>query len=54
MTPSAKCKQREIEQFEKLFGPYPGAPEGEPTPEDEKTIKAAIKRHREALRQRHL
>ena len=41
-----QMQQREIEQFERLFGAYPGAPEGEPTVEDERAIKAAIDRHR--------
>ncbi len=42
-----QMQQREIEQFERLFGEYPGAPQGEPTPGDEKAIKAAVARHRE-------
>ncbi len=43
-----QMQQREIEQFERLFGGYPGAPQGEPTAEDDEAIKAAIQRHREA------
>lgn len=43
-------QQREIEQFERLFGGYPGAPQGEPAPEDDEAIKAAIQRHRESAR----
>jgi putative addiction module CopG family antidote len=43
-----QMQQREIEQFERLFSQYPGAPQGEPTAEDDKAIKAAINRHREA------
>jgi len=43
-----QMQQREIEQFERLFGGYPGAPQGEPTPEDDQSIKAAIGRHRRA------
>ena len=43
-----QMQQREIEQFERLFGQYPGAPQGEPAPEDDEAIKAATNRHREA------
>ncbi len=43
-----QMQQREVEQFERLFGEYPGAPQGEPMSEDEEAIKAAIKRHRKA------
>jgi len=43
-----QMQQREIEQFERLFSDYSGAPGGEPTTEDDKTIKAAISRHRVA------
>lgn len=43
-----QMQQREIEQFERLFGHYPGAPEGEPSAEDDAVIKAAIARHRTA------
>jgi Arc/MetJ-type ribon-helix-helix transcriptional regulator len=39
---------REIEQFERIFGDYPGAPQNEPTTEDDEAIKAAIYRHRAA------
>lgn len=45
-----QMQQREIEQFERLFGDYPGSPQGEPTTEDDKAIKAAIHRHRDAKR----
>jgi len=45
-----QMQQREIEQFERLFGQYPGAPQGEPTPENDEAIKAAINRHRNAKR----
>jgi putative addiction module CopG family antidote len=41
-----QMQQREIEQFERLFGDYPGAPQSEPTTEDDEAIKAAIQRHR--------
>ena len=43
-----QMQQREIEQFERLFGDYPGAPQNEPTAEDEEAIKAAVNRHRAA------
>jgi putative addiction module CopG family antidote len=43
-----QMQQREIEQFERLFGEYPGAPQGEPTTEDDQAIKSAINRHRAA------
>jgi putative addiction module CopG family antidote len=42
-----QMQQREIEQFERLFADYPGAPQGEPKTEDDKAIKAAINRHRD-------
>lgn len=41
-----QMQQREIEQFDRIFGEYPGAPQGEPTAEDDAAIKAAIHRHR--------
>jgi putative addiction module CopG family antidote len=41
-----QMQQREIEQFERIFGDYPGAPQGEPTDEDHAGIQAAILRHR--------
>jgi putative addiction module CopG family antidote len=44
-----QMQQREVEQFERLFGNYPGAPAGEPTARDDKAIKAAIHRHRAKL-----
>lgn len=43
-----QMQQREIEQFERLFGDYPGSPQGEPRAGDDKAIRASIKRHREA------
>jgi putative addiction module CopG family antidote len=43
-----QMQQRELEQFERLFGDYPGAPSGEPTAQDDKAIQAAIHRHRDA------
>jgi len=43
-----QMQHREIEQFERLFGDYPRAPKGEPTPEDDRRIKAAIDQHRAA------
>jgi len=46
-------QQHELEQFERLFGDYPGAPPGEPSGQDERAIKAAIKAHRDARRSRH-
>ena len=47
-----QMQQREIEQFERLFCDYPGAPQGEPTPEDYEAMKAAINRHRAAKKTR--
>lgn len=47
-----QMQQREIDEFGRVFGDYPGAPKGEPTPADEKAIGDAIKRHREAVRRR--
>lgn len=41
-----KLQEREIEQFERVFGDYPGAPQGEPTDEDHAALKTAIQRHR--------
>ena len=41
-----QMQQREMEQFEKVFGNYPGAPQGDPTSADEEAIDAAIRRHR--------
>jgi putative addiction module CopG family antidote len=46
-----QMQQRELEQFERIFGDYPGAPQGEPTIEDELAINAAVKRHRVSKRQ---
>ena len=45
-----RMQQREIEQFARLFSDYSGAPGGEPTTKDDKAIKAAISRHRAAMR----
>ena len=45
-----QMQQREIELFERAFGDYPGAPRGEPTPEDTAAIKTAIGRHRDGRR----
>jgi Arc/MetJ-type ribon-helix-helix transcriptional regulator len=45
-----QMQQREIGQFERVFGDYPGAPQGEPGAHDAKAIRAAIKRHRDARR----
>jgi putative addiction module CopG family antidote len=39
-------QQREIDQFDRLFGDYPNAPQGEPTREDEQAIQAAVARCR--------
>jgi putative addiction module CopG family antidote len=41
-----QMQQREMEQFERLFVDYPGAPQGEPATADDKAIKAAVNRHR--------
>ena len=43
-----QMQQREMEQFERIFGEYPGAPQGEPTDGDHAAIHAAIQRHRSA------
>ena len=45
-----QMQQRQIEQFDRVFGEYPGAPQGNPQPEDVEAINAAIKRHRESKR----
>src|SRR5438045_2202518 len=42
-----QMQQRELQEFERLFGDYSGAPKGEPTTEDEAAIRSAIQRHRE-------
>jgi putative addiction module CopG family antidote len=47
-----QMQQQEIEQFEPLFGSYPGAPEGEPSAEDDQAIKAAIKTDRDSRRRK--
>lgn len=41
-----QMQEREIEQFDRLFGSYPKAPQGEPTDEDNAAMKSAIERHR--------
>jgi putative addiction module CopG family antidote len=45
-----QMQQREVEQFQQIFGDYPGVPPGEPTAEDESAIQAGIKRHRDSRR----
>jgi putative addiction module CopG family antidote len=45
-----QMQQREIEQFERVFGEYPGAPQGEPAAEDEAFIRTSVQRHRESKR----
>ena len=45
-----QMQQREMEQFERIFHDYPGAPPGEPTQKDHAAIHAAIQRHRGARR----
>ena len=47
-----QMQQREIEQFERVFGDYSGAPQGEPTAKDEESVLAAIKHHRDGKRRR--
>lgn len=47
-----QMQRHEVEQFERLFGNYPGAPAGEPKPEDEQAIESAIKSHRENRRRK--
>ena len=47
-----QMQQREIEQFERLFGDYSGAPEGEPRTEDDLAIKNVVHRHRQTKRSR--
>lgn len=48
-----QMQQREIEQFERCFGDYPGAPPGEPGAADNQAIEDAIKRHRESTHDGH-
>jgi|ERR1035441_749292 putative addiction module CopG family antidote len=43
-----QMQQREVQQFEQVFGEYSGAPQGEPGTQNEKTILTAIRRHRDA------
>lgn len=43
-----QMQQREMEEFDRIFGEYPGVPQGEPTDEDQAAIQAAIQRHRSA------
>jgi putative addiction module CopG family antidote len=45
-----QMQQHEIEQFERLFGGYPGAPQGEPSASDDQAIKSAVREHRAAIR----
>jgi len=45
-----QMQEREMEQFERIFGDYRGAPQGEPADEDHAAIKAAIQRHRNGKR----
>ena len=45
-----QMQQREVEQFERVFGTYPGAPLGEPTTEDQQIITASTHRHRQGKR----
>src|SRR5262249_4001821 len=47
-----QMQQREIEDFERVFGDYPGAPQTEPTPEEDEAMRASIKRHREGRRRK--
>jgi len=47
-----QMQQQEVEQFERQFAGYPGSPEGEPTPDDERAINTAIKAHRENRRRK--
>ena len=48
-----QMQQRDLEQFERIFAEYAGAPQGEPTAKDVASIQAAIKRHRESKGARH-
>lgn len=41
-----QMQQHEIEQFERVFGNYSGAPSGEPTAKDDAAISAAVRRYR--------
>ncbi len=45
-----QMQEREMEQFNRVFGNFPGAPRGEPTDEDHAAIKAAVQRHRNGRR----
>ncbi len=45
-----QMQEREIEQFDRIFGTYPNAPQGEPRGDDTAAIKAAIERHRSRKR----
>ena len=47
-----QMQQRELDQFERFFGDYPGAPKGEPTKNDELAIAAAVKRYRDSKRRK--
>jgi len=45
-----QMQQHEVEQFDKVFGDYPGAPAGEPTHQDQQAIKSPLKRHHDPRR----
>jgi putative addiction module CopG family antidote len=45
-----QMQQRELEQFARLFGDYPGGPQGEPSLKDEQEIQRAIQGHRNGRR----
>ena len=45
-----EMQQRELEQFERIFGGYSGAPEGDPRADETREIQAAINQHRTARR----
>lgn len=44
-----QMQHREIEQFERVFGDYAGAPPGEPAEADYAVIHDAIQRHRKKM-----
>jgi Arc/MetJ-type ribon-helix-helix transcriptional regulator len=45
-----KMQESDIDQFDRCFTDYPGAPPGEPSLDDQKDLKTAIKNYR--IRQR--
>jgi putative addiction module CopG family antidote len=45
-----QMQRHELEPCERLFGDYPGAPQGEPTAADDEAIRTSIDRHRAAKR----